>query len=57
LRDFFASCDAQYQSALLDGLKMIATRDDAYVVPGGGQFNGDIAANSTSAINAEFHAL
>lgn len=57
LRDFFASCDSQYQSALLNGLKMIAARDDAHVVPGSCQFNGEIAANCTRAINAEFHAL
>jgi hypothetical protein len=57
LRDFFASCDSQYQSALLNGLKMIAPRNDAHVVPGSCQFNGDIAANGASAINAEFHAL
>src|SRR3984957_10682457 len=50
-------CDSQYQSALLNGLKMIAARDDAHVVPGSCQFNGEIAANCTSAINAEFHAL
>jgi hypothetical protein len=35
LRDFFASRDAQYQSARLNGLEMIAARDDTYVVPGG----------------------
>src|SRR5580698_6836439 len=57
MRDFFASRDSQYQSALLNGLKMIAARDDAHVVPGSCQFNGQIAANCTSAINAEFHAL
>ena len=56
LRDFFASCDPQYQSALLNGLKMIAARDNANVVPGSCQFNGELAANRTSAINAEFHA-
>ena len=57
LRDFFASFDSQYQSPLLNGLKMIAARGDAHVVPGSCQFNGEIAANCTSAINAEFHAL
>ena len=56
LRDFFASSDSQYQSALLNGLEMIAPRDDAHVVPGSCQFHGEIAANRTSAIYAEFHA-
>jgi hypothetical protein len=55
LRDFFASSDSQYQSALLNGLEMIAARDDAHVVPGSRQFNGEIAANRTRAIYAEFH--
>ena len=56
LRDFFASSDPQYQSALLNGLEMIAARDDAHVVPGSCQFNGEISANRTSAIYTEFHA-
>src|ERR1700736_2202962 len=56
LRDFFASSDSQYQSALLDGLEMIAACNDAHVVPSSRQFNGEIATNRTSAINAEFHA-
>jgi hypothetical protein len=34
---------------------MIAARDDAYIVPGSCQLNGQIAANCTGAINAEFH--
>ena len=57
MRDLFASSDSQYQSALLNGLKMIAARDDAHIVPGSCQFHGEIATNCTSAINAEFHAL
>jgi len=36
---------------------MIAARDDAHVMPGGCQFNGETAPNRASAINAEFHAL
>jgi hypothetical protein len=56
LRDFFASSDPQYQSALLNGLEMIAARDDAHVVTGSCQFNGEVAANRTSAIYAESHA-
>ena len=55
VRDCFAPCDSQYQSALLNGLEMIAARDNTYVVPGSCQFNGEIAANCTGAINAEFH--
>jgi hypothetical protein len=47
----------QYQSALLNGLKMIAARDDAHFVPGSCQFYSELAANCASAINAEFHAL
>jgi hypothetical protein len=37
---------------------MIAARDHAHGVPGSCcQFNGEIAANCASAVNAEFHAL
>ena len=56
LRDFFTSADSQSQSALLNRLEMIAACNDAHVVPGSRQFNGEIAANRTSTKYAKFHA-
>jgi hypothetical protein len=57
LGDFLAVIDQEFDPVLLNGGKMRAARDGAHLMTGQCQFDRQVAADRTGAVDAKSHVL